>query len=82
MDQNPLMPCANPRCRNRICPKHAVSFELSDETGTHLDFYCSRECWSELRLRALPPKRELSIAAIVLLIAFVAYATVVNYVSP
>lgn len=68
-----LEKCGNPRCRNHVCVRHRVTFELSDETGTTFDYFCSRECWRIVQRRALPLEKEIWIALVVVISGLLGY---------
>lgn len=67
-DTGDLYKCPNPRCRNYVCARHGLLFEVHDDFASTLDYYCSRQCWNQVRQKSLPISKELAIFAIVLLI--------------
>jgi hypothetical protein len=73
-----LSRCANPRCRNSVCERHALSYEWVEDEDSQRAAYCSRQCWNEVRQRALPISRELAIAATLIFIVIPLYLYVVS----
>jgi hypothetical protein len=74
-----LHKCPNPRCINWICRRHGLLYEIHDEMGSRLDYYCSRQCWNSLRQHALPISKELIFFALVLFVALPLYLLVVSF---
>ncbi|MDZ4764483.1 MAG: hypothetical protein SGI73_08020 [Chloroflexota bacterium] len=62
--------CANPRCRNWICKRHALRFEVADVDGLALESFCSRACYMQVQRRALPNAEAFLMALIIVLVAF------------
>lgn len=77
-DNIPLVRCANPACRNHICARHGLMYEVNDAQESRLDYYCSRQCWQAVQRRSLPVAQELAIAALFLLLVIPLYLYVVS----
>ncbi|NDJ61412.1 MAG: hypothetical protein GYB67_09815 [Chloroflexi bacterium] len=75
----PLIACQNPQCPNVMCARHTLPFELHDDLGSRVEYFCSRHCYMRIQRRALPVRAELLIAAIVLVVTLTLYLTVVAY---
>lgn len=73
-----VVKCAHPSCRNYICPRHAMRYEISDETGMYVESFCSRACYIQTVRRAMPAQQELLIALIVVLVAAVFYVVLLR----
>lgn len=61
--------CANPRCRNSVCHRHALRFEVADVDGLALESFCSRDCYAQVQRRALPNAQAILMALIIVVIA-------------
>ena len=73
------MQCYNPQCRQILCLRHALSFELAEDGETHMEYFCSRRCYIDVQRRALPAARELMIVLIVAAAVIPIYVSIVTY---
>lgn len=77
-DGDRLIKCCNPRCREWVCARHALSFEVTGDIEPELAYFCSRPCYVEVQRRALPDAKALFMAVSALLIVFLLYWLVVT----
>lgn len=68
-----IVKCANPACRNLVCPRHELRYEISDAAGMRMEPFCSRECYIRTVRRHVPAAQELYIALIVIVVAAAVY---------
>lgn len=73
-----LIKCRNPGCREWICGRHALRFEVTGDIESELAYFCSRACYVQVQRRALPDAKALFIALSIVLIAFLLYWLVVT----
>lgn len=72
-DGERLIKCRNPGCREWICKRHALRFEVTGDIEPELAIFCSRVCYIEVQRRALPDAKALFIAAVFVALAFLLY---------
>lgn len=68
-----LAKCGYAQCRNYVCPRHGLRYEISDASGMRMEVFCSRACYVRTVRRVMPLQQELLIALIVILIAAMVY---------